>query len=187
MQSAAVLLETLACIITRCELLTLDSREYYKCKLRALELDSIESTIQDNNVVRDMNWHLAEIVAWSEQLDPVCESPSVCESPLFTGFLVNLIEKARKIEATLTHEVEMAKDEYRRTLYAMNDLNNRVAEQNQAAPCEDVVCTGTCVRIVFESDEEDEDEQNAPVQTKYNIFPDASKELRSRIVYYRLF
>jgi len=181
MQSAAVLVETLASIINRCIQLTEESRKYYKCKLRALELDSIESTIQDNNVVRDMNWHLAEIVALSEQLD------SVCESPLFTGFLVNLIEKARKIEATLTHEVEMAKDEYRRTLYAMNDLNNRVAEQNQAAPSEDVVFVATCVNIEFESDEEDEDEQNAPVPTKSNISPDASKELRARTVYYRLF
>jgi hypothetical protein len=73
------------------------------------------------------------------------------------------------------------------TLSAWLDLYQRVAEQNEAASYEDLVNVTTIINILgMESDEEDEDEQNAQVPMQSEFSSNASKELRSRTVYYQL-
>ncbi len=75
--------------------------------------------------------------------------------------LWDIVQRARSIEATLKRAVERARGECEHNRLVMSDLN-----------------------IKRESDEEDE--QNAPVQTKCKFSRNGSKELRSRTVYYQL-
>jgi len=53
--------------------------------------------------------------------------------------LWDIVQRARSIEATLKHAVERARGECEQNRLAMSDLNKRTAEQNEAAPSEDVV------------------------------------------------